>query len=194
MGVAVSDWRLAGAVARLGQLGVVSGTALDIVHARRLADGDQDGHLRRAYAHFPFPALADSVLTRWFRPQGRPASTRYRNVANFTTASPVALQALTVVANFAEVWLAKEGHDGPVGINYLEKLQLPTPYAIYGAMLARVDAVLMGAGIPAGVAQLVCAGVGLALGLLLPRVDSGPRVDANRATEVLVSAAFSAWT
>ena len=26
-----------------------------------------------------------------------------------------------MVANFVEVWLAKEGHDGPVGINYLEK-------------------------------------------------------------------------
>jgi NAD(P)H-dependent flavin oxidoreductase YrpB (nitropropane dioxygenase family) len=50
MGVAVSDWRLARAVAHLGQLGVVSGTALDVVHARRLGDGDPGGHLRRVYA------------------------------------------------------------------------------------------------------------------------------------------------
>jgi NAD(P)H-dependent flavin oxidoreductase YrpB (nitropropane dioxygenase family) len=34
MGVAVSSWRLARAVARTGQLGVVSGTALEIVIAR----------------------------------------------------------------------------------------------------------------------------------------------------------------
>ena len=40
MGVAVSSWRLASAVARGGQLGVVSGTALDLVLARRLQDGD----------------------------------------------------------------------------------------------------------------------------------------------------------
>ena len=36
MGVAVSGWRLAHAVSSLGQLGVVSGTALDQVFARRL--------------------------------------------------------------------------------------------------------------------------------------------------------------
>ena len=48
MGVAVSSWRLASAVARTGQLGLVSGTALDLVLARRLQDGDQDGAARRA--------------------------------------------------------------------------------------------------------------------------------------------------
>jgi NAD(P)H-dependent flavin oxidoreductase YrpB (nitropropane dioxygenase family) len=36
MGVGVSDWRLARAVAAAGQLGVVSGVALDAVLARRL--------------------------------------------------------------------------------------------------------------------------------------------------------------
>ena len=157
MGVAVSDWHLASTVARLGQLGVVSGTALDVVHARRLADGDQGGHLRRAYEHFPVPAMADSVLSRWFRPAARPADVRYRNVPKFTAEPSPALQALTIVANFAEVWLAKEGHDGQIGINYLEKVRLPTPYAMYGAMLAGVDAVLMGAGIPAGIPALLTA-------------------------------------
>ena len=38
MGVGVSSWRLARAVSALGQLGVVSGTALDQVLARRLQD------------------------------------------------------------------------------------------------------------------------------------------------------------
>ena len=47
-----------------------------------------------------------------------------------------------------EVWLAKEGHPGLVGINLLEKIQLPTLASLYGAMLAGVDYVLMGAGIP----------------------------------------------
>jgi NAD(P)H-dependent flavin oxidoreductase YrpB (nitropropane dioxygenase family) len=46
------------------------------------------------------------------------------------------------------VYLARQGHQGPVGINYLEKIQLATPAAAYGAMLAGVDYVLMGAGIP----------------------------------------------
>ncbi len=35
MGAGISDWRLARAVSRLGQLGVVSGTALDQILARR---------------------------------------------------------------------------------------------------------------------------------------------------------------
>jgi NAD(P)H-dependent flavin oxidoreductase YrpB (nitropropane dioxygenase family) len=148
MGVAVSDWRLAAAVGTLGQLGVVSGTALDVVHARRLGDGDDGGHLRRAYAHFPVPSLAARVLDRWFAPGGRSEGAGYRRVPLGRIESPTALRELTVIANFAEVWLAKEGHDGPIGVNYLEKLQLPTPDAVYGAMLAGVDYVLMGAGIP----------------------------------------------
>jgi nitronate monooxygenase len=52
------------------------------------------------------------------------------------------------VGNFVEVYLAREGHNGPIGINYLEKIQAPTLPSIFGAMLAGVDYVLMGAGIP----------------------------------------------
>ena len=46
IGAGVSNWRLAQAVSRLGQLGVVSGTALDQILARRLQDGDPGGHMR----------------------------------------------------------------------------------------------------------------------------------------------------
>lgn len=53
MGVGVSSWQLARAVAEAGQLGVVSGTALDVVVARRLQDGDPGGHVQRALAQFP---------------------------------------------------------------------------------------------------------------------------------------------
>jgi len=52
-----------------------------------------------------------------------------------------------VVANFVEFFLARNGHDNPVGINYLEKLQLPHLPSIYGAMLAGVGYILMG-GVP----------------------------------------------
>ncbi|MBT3687321.1 MAG: nitronate monooxygenase, partial [Actinobacteria bacterium] len=48
MGVAVSDWRLARAVSLTGQLGVVSGTAIESVMVRRLQLGDPGGHTRRA--------------------------------------------------------------------------------------------------------------------------------------------------
>ena len=149
MGVAVSSWQLAQAVSRTGQLGVVSGTALDVVIARRLQDGDVGGDVRRALAHFPVPAMAQRVLHRYFREGGRSPGQPYPPVPKLALRPSTAFLELSVVAYFAEVWLAKEGHDGVVGINFLEKVQMATPSAAYGAMLAGVDYVLMGAGIPA---------------------------------------------
>jgi len=148
MGVAVSGWRLASVVSRLGQLGVVSGTALAVVLARGLQDGDKGGHLRRALGAFSDRALATRIVERYFRPEGRRPGTPYRSIpVPRQKAGPHFLE-LTVVANFVEVFLAKEGHDRPVGINLLEKVQIPTLPSLYGAMLAGVDWVLMGAGIP----------------------------------------------
>lgn len=148
MGIGVSAWTLARAVSKAGHLGVVSGTALDTVMARRLQLGDPDGHLRRALEHFPYPAIAQRVRDHYFVPGGKPAGSAFRTVPMHTIHPPQRLLELTVVANFAEVFLAKEGHDGLVGINMLEKIQLPTLPSLFGAMLAGVDFVLMGAGIP----------------------------------------------
>ena len=149
MGAGVSNWTLANAVSRLGQLGVVSGTALDVIVSRRLQDGDAGGHMRRAIASFPFREMAARVLARHFVEGGRPAGTPYRAIPMYArTGSARDLVELCIVANFAEIFLAREGHDGPVGINYLEKIQLPLLPSMYGAMLAGVAAVLMGAGIP----------------------------------------------
>jgi nitronate monooxygenase len=127
---------------------VISGTALDRLIACRLQDGDQGGHIRRVLAHFPVPALAQRVLDTYFVHGGITTPGAYRPVPMFSTAENDDLLALTVVANYAEVALAREGHDGVVGINLLEKIQLPTLPSLYGAMLAGVDYVLMGAGIP----------------------------------------------
>ncbi|HWA25532.1 MAG TPA: nitronate monooxygenase [Lacunisphaera sp.] len=148
MGVAVSHWRLARAVALRGQLGVVSGTALNLVLARRLQDGDPDGSVRRALEHCPLQAAATRVRERYFQPLGRAPGQPYRLSPMFTLPLTAELCELTAVAAFVEVFLAKEGHEGPVGINLLEKIQLPTLPTLFGAMLARVDYVLMGAGIP----------------------------------------------
>lgn len=151
MGVAVSGWRLASAVSRSGQLGVVSGTALAVVMARTLQDGDPGGHLRDALASFPDHDVAGRILERYHVPGGRPRDTAYRAVPvpRWPLGGP--LLELTIAASFAEVHLAKRGHDGPVGINLLQKVQLPTLATLYGAMLAGVDYVLMGAGVPLGV-------------------------------------------
>jgi len=46
--------------------------------------------------------------------------------------SPAAEQ-LAVAAAFAEVYLAKEGHDGLVGINLLRKIEYPILAQLYGA-------------------------------------------------------------
>lgn len=155
MGVGVSSWQLAQAVARTGQLGVVSGVALDAVVARRLQDGDRDGSVRRALASFPDPALAQRVLDRYFRPEGRTAGQPYRPVPKLTLRQGSAGQELAVVGNFVEVWLAKQGHRGVVGINYLEKVQMATPAAAFGAILAGVDFVLVGAGVPREIPKLL---------------------------------------
>jgi nitronate monooxygenase len=149
MGAGVSNWRLANAVSRLGQLGVVSGTVIDVILSRRLQDGDPDGHMRRAIRHFPFPGLAGRVLARHFVEGGRPVGAPYRATPMHSHAqAPRELIELCILANFVEVFLAREGHDGLVGINYLEKIQLPVLPSIYGAMLAGVDVIVMGAGIP----------------------------------------------
>ena len=148
MGIGVSSWTLARAVARAGQLGVVSGTAVDTVLARRLQDGDPGGHVRRAIDAVPIPSIGEQVLRRYFVPGGRAPDAPYRNLPMFKQTVSAARLQLTVLANFVEVWLAKEGHDGVVGINLLTKVQMPTLPSLYGAMLAGVDYVLMGAGIP----------------------------------------------
>jgi NAD(P)H-dependent flavin oxidoreductase YrpB (nitropropane dioxygenase family) len=171
MGAGVSSWTLAREVSSLGQLGVVSGTALDSILVRKLWDGDAGGNARRAMAAFPSQEIVQSVLDRYFRAEGAASAAspaadtltgddgdeaaelvqgqRYKLAPLLRAPLKPERNGLLVLANFVEVFLAKEGHDGVVGINYLEKIQLPTLPSLYGAMLADVDVVLMGAGIPA---------------------------------------------
>jgi nitronate monooxygenase len=148
MGVAVSGWKLGRAVSRLGQLGVVSGTGLAVVLARNLQLGDPDGQVRHALSHFPLPAVAARVLAQYFIPGGKTATAAFKLAPMPTLRPGPAFLELTVLANFVEVFLAKDTHCGVVGINFLEKIQLPTLPSLYGAMLGGADYVLMGAGIP----------------------------------------------
>ena len=178
MGVGVSGWALAREVSSLGQIGVVSGTALDSILVRKLWSGDPDGHMRRAIAAFPSQEIARAVLDRYFGVDGSAMGTdssgrdrvgddegdepdeliqgrRYKLAPLLRAPLTPGRQGLLVLANFVEVFLAKEGHDGVVGINYLEKIQLPTLPSLYGAMLADVDVVLIGAGIPAEIPDVL---------------------------------------
>ena len=148
MGAGVSNWRLARAVSQRGQLGVVSGTVIDTIFVRRLQDGDPGGHLRRAMQHFPCPPVVEAALARYFKPAGRAPGAPYKALPMYKQVVSAARQQLTMLAGFVEVWLAKEGHRAPVGLNLLTKVQMPNLPTLYGAMLAGVDVVLMGAGIP----------------------------------------------
>ncbi|HEY9229448.1 MAG TPA: nitronate monooxygenase [Gemmatimonadaceae bacterium] len=148
MGVGVSSWRLAKAVAQRGALGVVSGSMLDTVIVRRLQDGDPGGHVQRAAAQFPMASRAEEVLRRYYKPSGRRVGAPYVALPMYRRRVSVARDGVTIFANFVEVWLAKEGHAGEIGINLLTKVQMPNLASLYGAMLAGVDYVIMGAGIP----------------------------------------------
>lgn len=157
MGVAVSNWKLAQAVARLGQLGVISGTGLTQVLARRLQDGDLEGDVRRALAHFPFQQMAHNIIEMLYIPGGKKPDQPYKPAETVSVKSNRWADELCIAANFVEVFLAREGHSNPVGINYLEKIQIPHLPSAYGAMLAGAAVVIMGAGIPAGIPQALDA-------------------------------------
>lgn len=148
MGAGVSNWRLARAVSRVGQLGVVSGTALDLILARRLQEGDPGTHMRHALDQFPIPEIAERIWQKYYIPGGKTQDAPFVALPKHVKDAPPEQFELCVVANFVEVILAREGHDNPVGINYLEKLQTPHLPSIYGAMLAGVGYILMGAGVP----------------------------------------------
>jgi nitronate monooxygenase len=147
MGVGVSSWQLARQVSMNGQLGVVSGTAVAVTFARRLQEKETSDLMRDILSEFPFPEIAARVVAKYHPDQERKGD-KYTMVPMPTIVQSRALTELMVVANYAEVKLAKRGHKGLIGVNFLEKLQAPTLPSIYGAILADVDYVLMGAGIP----------------------------------------------
>ncbi|WP_291424471.1 nitronate monooxygenase [Deinococcus sp.] len=147
MGVAVSDWRLANAVSRTGELGIVSGTGIDTVLVRRLQDGDEGGHSRRALAAYPNQQRAQATLDKYFLPGGRQGKP-YKRVPLPSLSRHQETWELSIMGAFVEVWLAREGHSNPVGINLLTKLQLFNLPSLYGAVLAGAGTVIMGAGIP----------------------------------------------
>jgi len=183
MGVFVSNWRMARAVAmeRPGvAAGTVSGTGLDWVYVRLLQLGDPGGHIRRAMAAFDAAfgtGIGRKICDRYFIDGGKAPATRFKNAPlqivrmrdgsdlvplPVQPAEPVALTLdadiveLLIATGFAEVWLAKEGHDGKIFINFLKKVELPLVYTMYGAMLAGVDGVIVGAGNPDGL-PAVCS-------------------------------------
>jgi nitronate monooxygenase len=156
MGIRISKWELARTVAQKGELGVVSGTVIDTMMIRELQDGDPEGSMRRALATFPDQDMVQRVLDKYYIENGKNRMKPYKNLEMWTVKPSQHLLEVCILANYCEVWLAKHEDDGAlvldgkgkVGLNLLTKVQLPTVPSLYGAMLANVDYVLMGAGIP----------------------------------------------
>lgn len=155
MGFNISTWHLARSVALRGGLGTVSGVALERVLPIILQSGDVGGHFRRALAHFPYPHIAEEVLKTYFiEPDDQ--RKQLAGIPVFQVEPSPMFIKLSICANFAAIWLAKEGHSRPVSINYLEKIP-PHIYAIWGAMLAGVDYITVGAGIPFQIPEIINA-------------------------------------
>ncbi len=110
--------------------------------------GDPGGHMRRALAAFPLRDAAQRIVDKYFIEGGKAPDDRFavKPMASMHTSRKV--EELIVAGSFSEVFLAKEGHANPVGVNFLEKIQVTTLPSLYGVMLAGVDYILMGAGIP----------------------------------------------
>ena len=153
MGIAVSNYNLAKAVSMAGQLGVVSGTAIDAVMAMRLHYGDILGNVRRSLNNFPVKEIGQQMIDKFYN-----ANNKIKQMFKFTMPSlkmSCEKENEIVTANFSEVFLAKEGHKGIVGINFLEKIQFPNLAGIYGALLAGIDYIIMGAGIPKEIPSVI---------------------------------------
>jgi len=145
MGIGVSSVELARTISKQGYLGVVSGTAVATSLTRKLQSLKGRKKIVDAMKQFPFQDMATRILETY---QPSIKLSKYKLTPMPSIDQKDALTELIVVANFVEVYLAKQGHKGLIGINLLEKIQIPTLPSIYGAMLAGVDYVLMGAGIP----------------------------------------------
>ena len=154
MGIGVSGWRLARAVASAGEFGVVSGTAIDSVVVRELQLGDPNGRLA-VLRDYPDQEIVDLLVDRFYVEGGIADGQPFKLLPVHKFVPTVQSQRILAAATYSEVMLAREGHDGLVGINLLGKLQRYTLPCMYGAMLAGVDAILMGAGIPAAEAEQV---------------------------------------
>lgn len=155
MGVGISSWQLARTVAKAGGLGVISGVAPDLLLARWLQDGDANGEVRAAMADYPDPDFVTQTIRRFHREGGRRPGQPYRPITKLDLHQRIGAVRLAALGAFAQIRLAQAGHPGLVGINLLEKTQLWTPAVLLGAMIAGVDYVLVGAGLPTHLPQLL---------------------------------------
>lgn len=146
LGAGISGWKLVNRVSREGQLGFLANSN-DAIVTRLLQIGDPGGDIRRAAELFPIPQIRDEIVNNYYIPGGKDPLESFKPIPMFRINPSEQAQKLAAFSNFVAVTLAKEGHNGVVGINLLTKMQFNLG-AIWGAMMANVDYIAMGAGIP----------------------------------------------
>lgn len=163
MGAGVSGWELARAVAMAGEklnepvLGVVSGTGLPTIMVGRLRNGDLNTiEALEEFDKRTGKKIGEGIINE-YKPNRLKSPPKPEVLMSSTTKEEIRekMTYLAVASAFVEVWLAKQGHSGPIGINLLEKIQLLHLPTLLGAMLAGVDYVLVGAGVPDQIPQVL---------------------------------------
>ena len=150
MGAHISSARLANITSRLGALGVVSGVGLRQLVITQIRMGDTDAlDIARK---FPIPGYFDDLAA--FCPGGS-RETRPIPMDLPDREKGALAKRLSTICTYVEVMRAKRGHHGQVGINVMWKCALTTLPTIYGSMLAGVDALLCGAGVPMELPDIV---------------------------------------
>lgn len=150
MGVRVSSCALANATSRLGALGVVSAVGLRHIVVEEVRQGRED--VIAIAKTFPLPAYVDTLM------QYAPGGPKHRRPAPMDDPDPIKgdlPKRLSVISAYVEVVRAKQGHRGKVGINVMWKCALTVLPSIYGAIIAGVDALLCGAGVPMELPDIV---------------------------------------
>jgi len=149
MGAGVSRWWLARMVAILGGVGTLSSAALRSLIIEAVRNGDEK--VIAMAKTFPFPQHIAELLA--FAPGGK----MHKSIGPMDQAGPKGERArrLSTIASFTEVSLAKEGHRGKMAENVMWKIPQTVLPTIYGAMLAGIDLLACGAGVPMELAEIV---------------------------------------
>ncbi|MEI6477606.1 MAG: hypothetical protein WCO52_01295 [bacterium] len=150
MGVHVSSARLANATSRLGALGMVSGAGLRHVVVEEVRSGNPA--VIAVANTFPVQRHVDELLAY------APGGAKHGHAVPIDVPDPFRSglpRRLSIIAAYVEVKRAMMGHKGKVGINVMWKCALTALPSIYGAMLAGVDALLCGAGVPMELPSIV---------------------------------------
>lgn len=150
MGVRISSAYLARSTARLGALGVISSVGLRHIVAEEIRAGDQEAiEIART---FPIKRYVDELL------EFAPGGPKHGCAVPMDHPNPTKGELpkrLSAICAYVEVMRAKLGHRGVVGINVMWKCSLTVLPSIYGAMLAGIDYLLCGAGVPMELPEIV---------------------------------------